>query len=187
MKGDEVLKEATIVIFENKIESIGKTAEIKIPADAVIVDAKGKTIMPGLVDVHAHVGHFRKGLTPQKHWPYFANLAYGVTTTHDPSTETETVFAMAELVKSGQIIGPRIFSTGTILYGADGDFKAVINSIEDARSAIKRTVAFGAFSVKSYNQPRREQRQMVIQAAREMKVEVVPEGGAYTMPDDDVE
>ena len=178
MKGDEVLKEATIVIFENKIESIGKTAEIKIPADAVIVDAKGKTIMPGLVDVHAHVGHFRKGLTPQKHWPYFANLAYGVTTTHDPSTETETVFAMAELVKSGQIIGPRIFSTGTILYGADGDFKAVINSIEDARSAIKRTVAFGAFSVKSYNQPRREQRQMVIQAAREMKVEVVPEGGS---------
>jgi imidazolonepropionase-like amidohydrolase len=117
-------------------------------------------------------------LTPQKHWPYFANLAYGVTTTHDPSTETETVFAMAELVKSGQIIGPRIFSTGTILYGADGDFKAVINSIDDARSAIKRTVAFGAFSVKSYNQPRREQRQMVIQAAREMNVEVVPEGGS---------
>lgn len=178
MKDDEVIKEGTIVIFENKIESIGKSSDIKIPSDALVIDAKGKTIMPGMVDVHAHVGHFRKGLTPQKHWPYFANLAYGVTTTHDPSTETETVFAMAELVKSGQIIGPRIFSTGTILYGADGDFKAVINSIDDARSAIKRTVAFGAFSVKSYNQPRREQRQMVIQAAREMNVEVVPEGGS---------
>lgn len=178
MKGDEVIQEGTIIIYENKIESIGKSSEIKIPSDAVVVDCKGKTILPGLVDVHAHVGHFRKGLTTQKHWPYFANLAYGVTTTHDPSTETEMVFAMAELVKSGQMIGPRIFSTGTILYGADGDFKAVINSIEDARSAIKRTVAFGAFSVKSYNQPRREQRQMVIQAAREMKVEVVPEGGS---------
>jgi len=178
MKGDEVLTDATILIFENKIESIGKTTEVKIPSDATIIDAKGKTIMPGLVDVHAHVGHFRYGLTPQKHWPYFANLAYGVTTTHDPSTNTEMVFAYAELVKSGQLVGPRIFSTGTILYGADGDFKAVINSIEDARSAIKRTVAFGAFSVKSYNQPRREQRQMVIQAAREMNVEVVPEGGS---------
>jgi imidazolonepropionase-like amidohydrolase len=64
------------------------------------------------------------------------------------------------------------------LYGADGDFKAPINSLEDARSAIRRTMAFGAFSVKSYNQPRREQRQMVIQAARELKCMVVPEGGS---------
>ena len=77
------------------------------------------------------------------------------------------------------MIGPRVFSTGTILYGADGDFKAVINSIDDARSALRRTKAFGAFSVKSYNQPRREQRQMIIQAARELEMEVVPEGGSF--------
>lgn len=178
MKGDEIINDGTIIINENKIEAIGKSTDVKIPADAVVIDTKGKTIMPGFVDVHAHVGHFRAGLTTQKHWPYFANLAYGVTTTHDPSTNTETVFALAELVKSGLMVGPRIFSTGTILYGADGDFKAVINTLEDARSAIRRTTAFGAFSVKSYNQPRREQRQMVIQAAREMNVEVVPEGGS---------
>ena len=74
--------------------------------------------------------------------------------------------------------GPRLFSTGTILYGADGDFKAEINSLDDARSALRRTRAFGAFSVKSYNQPRREQRQQVIQAARELNMLVVPEGGS---------
>jgi len=74
--------------------------------------------------------------------------------------------------------GPRVFSTGTVLYGADGNFKAVVNSIDDARSALRRTKAFGAFSVKSYNQPRREQRQMIIQAARELNMEVVPEGGS---------
>jgi imidazolonepropionase-like amidohydrolase len=55
----------------------------------------------------------------------------------------------------------------------------VINSFDDARSAIRRTKAFGAFSVKSYNQPRREQRQQVIQAARELGVQVVPEGGSH--------
>nr|MBA2745192.1 amidohydrolase family protein [Flavisolibacter sp.] len=45
--------------------------------------------------------------------------------------------------------------------------------------ALRRTKAFGAFSVKSYNQPRRDQRQMVIQAARELGMEVVPEGGSF--------
>jgi imidazolonepropionase-like amidohydrolase len=88
------------------------------------------------------------------------------------------VFSQSEMVKAGNLIGPRIFSTGVILYGADGDFKAVVNNLEDARSAIRRTKAFGAFSVKSYNQPRREQRQQIIQAAKEMEIEVVPEGGS---------
>ncbi|UII26850.1 hypothetical protein LVD15_26755 [Fulvivirga maritima] len=118
------------------------------------------------------------GITPQKHWPLYANLAYGVTTAHDPSANTETVFAMSELINAGEMSGPRLFSTGIILYGADGDFKAKINSLEDARSALRRTKAFGAFSVKSYNQPRRSQRQQVIQAARELNMLVVPEGGS---------
>ncbi|WP_372919464.1 amidohydrolase family protein, partial [Salegentibacter sp.] len=69
-------------------------------------------------------------------------------------------------------------STGVILYGADGDFKAVINNLEDARSALRRTKAFGATSVKSYNQPRREQRQQIMQAAKELEMNVVPEGGS---------
>ena len=86
---------------------------------------------------------------------------------------------MSELQKAGAIAGPRVFSTGTILYGAEGNFKAVVNNLEDARSAIRRTKVFGAFSVKSYNQPRREQRQMILQAARELEMEVVPEGGSF--------
>ncbi|MCP4438311.1 MAG: amidohydrolase family protein [Aureispira sp.] len=176
MEGDEVIEKGTIVINGNKIEAIGK--KVKIPADAKVYDMKGKVIMPGIVDVHAHVGAFRYGLTPQKHWPFYANLAYGVTTAHDPSANTETVFSLAELVRSGQMDGPRMFSTGFILYGADGDFKAVINNLDDARSAIRRTKAFGAFSVKSYNQPRRDQRQQVLQAAREQGILVVPEGGS---------
>src|SRR4030095_13432181 len=84
----------------------------------------------------------------------------------------------AEMLKAGTLIGPRVYSTGTILYGADGDFKAVINNLDDARSALRRMKAVGAFSVKSYNQPRREQRQQVIQAARELQMDVVPEGGS---------
>lgn len=178
MENDEVIESGTIIVNGNIIEAIGKTADVAIPANAKLFDVAGKTIMPGIVDAHAHIGGFRYGLTTQKHWQLYANLAFGVTTSHDPSANSESIFAMAELIKNGQMVGPRIYSTGIILYGADGDFKAPINSLEDARSSIRRTKAYGAQSVKSYNQPRREQRQQVMQAARELGINVVPEGGS---------
>lgn len=178
MNGDEVIEDGTIVINQNKIEQIGNTRSITIPSDAKVYKMNGKTIMPGIVDVHAHVGAFRNGLSTQKHWQFYANLAFGVTTSHDPSVHTAAAFTLEELQKSGHLVGPRMFSTGFILYGAEGDFKAVVNNLDDARFAIARTKAFGAKSIKSYNQPRREQRQQIMQAAREQKVNVVPEGGS---------
>ncbi|MBI4932157.1 MAG: PD40 domain-containing protein [Bacteroidetes bacterium] len=176
--GSDVIENGTIIVTENKITDIGASDKVQIPPGAKVMDMTGKTIMPGMIDVHAHLWTFRQGLSPQKEWTYFSNLAYGVTTTHDPSSNTEMVFSQSEMVKAGIMTGPRIFSTGTILYGADGDFKAVINSLENAKSAIVRTKAFGAFSVKSYNQPRREQRQQVITAAKQLGIQVVPEGGS---------
>jgi len=176
MEGNEVIENGTIIVNENKIEAIG--TDISIPKNTKVIDVTGKTIMPGIVDAHAHVGGFRAGLTTQKHWQFYANLAFGVTTAHDPSANSETIFTLAEMIKSGEMVGPRLYSTGFILYGADGDFKAVVNSLDDARSSIRRTKAFGALSVKSYNQPRREQRQQVLQAAREEGIFVVPEGGS---------
>ena len=179
MNNNEVIDHGTILIDGNLIKTVGKSGEVTIPQDAKVIDVAGKTIMPGFVDAHGHGNHFSSGLSTQKFWPYYANLAYGVTTMHDPSANNEFVFAQSELVKAGAIVGPRVFSTGTIIYGADGDFKSVINSIDDARSALRRNKAFGAFSVKSYNQPRREQNQMIIKAARELNLEVVPEGGSF--------
>ena len=178
MENGQVIEDGTIVVNGNRIESIGNVADIAISGNTKVYNMAGKTIMPGIVDAHAHIGGFRYGLSTQKHWQLYANLAYGVTTAHDPSANTESVFAMSEMIKSGEMTGPRLYSTGIILYGADGDFKATINSLEDARSAIRRTKAFGAQSVKSYNQPRREQRQQVMRAAREMGINVVPEGGS---------
>jgi imidazolonepropionase-like amidohydrolase/Tol biopolymer transport system component len=177
MENDEVIENGTVIIDGNRIDEIGSS--VSIPNGVKTIDLEGKTIMPGIIDAHAHSGNFRYGLSPKKQWEYYANLAYGVTTSHDPSTNSEMVFANAEMIKAGKMVGPRLFSTGTILYGAEGDFKAVINSLEDAKSALRRTKAYGAFSVKSYNQPRRDQRQQVIQAARELDIIVVPEGGSF--------
>jgi len=179
MDGDEVIEDGTIVVERNRITAVGPSSSVEIPKGASVVECSGKTIMPGLVDVHAHMWHSFSGISGQQSWPYLANLAFGVTTTHDPSNPTEQVFTHAEMVRSGEMVGPRIYSTGTILYGADGDFKAVVNGLDDARSHLRRMKSVGAISVKSYNQPRREQRQQVIQAARELEMMVVPEGGSF--------
>lgn len=178
MEGDEIIENGTVIVEGSIIKAVGASAAVSIPDGALVYDMAGKTIMPGIVDAHAHIGAFRDGLTVQQNWQLYANLAYGVTTAHDPSANTETVFTLSEMVQSGALVGPRIFSTGFILYGADGDFKAVINKLEDARFSVRRTKAFGATAVKSYNQPRRDQRQQVLQAARELGINVVPEGGS---------
>jgi imidazolonepropionase-like amidohydrolase len=181
----EVIEDGVLVVDGDSIKAIGSRDAVTIPANAQRIDVSGKTIVPGYVDVHAHVNHFTSGVVPQQNWAYYTNLAFGVTTTHDPSATSETVFSQAELVKAGMMVGPRIFSTGTILYGADGDFKAVINSLDDARAHLRRMKANGAFSVKSYNQPRREQHQQINQAARELGMLVVEEGGStfnHTLP-----
>lgn len=173
-----VIPDGVVHIKGNRIVEVGTREQISIPVGAKSIDISGKTLMPGLVDVHAHPGSSNNSVYAHQNWTFLANLAFGVTTMEDPSNNSEMIFACAELQNQGKMLGPRIFSTGTILYGAEGDFKTVINKYEDAVSAIKRTAAWGATLVKSYNQPRREQRQMVIKAARELGIMVVPEGGS---------
>jgi Tol biopolymer transport system component/imidazolonepropionase-like amidohydrolase len=174
----EVIEDGIVLVSGDSIVAVGPRSEVRVPDGTRVIDVSGKTIYPGIVDAHAHAAHFGGGVIPQQNWAYYANLAFGVTTLHDPSASNEFVFSQSELVKAGEMVGPRVMSTGTILYGADYDFKAVVNSIDDARSHLKRMKALGAFSVKSYNQPRRNQHQQINQAARELGMLVVEEGGA---------
>lgn len=179
MRGDEVIEDGVVVVKGNRIVAVGEREKVRVPRDAKVVDVRGKTLMPGLVDVHWHGVMGADGLTPEQSWVNYASLGFGVTTIHDPSNSTGEVFAHAELVRAGLVTGPRIFSTGTILYGASGaGYRAPIETLDDARSHLRRMKAVGAFSVKSYNQPRRDQRQKVLQAARELGMMVVPEGGS---------
>ncbi len=173
-----VIENGVVHVKGNLITEVGTREQVKIPSGAKTIDVSGKTLMPGLIDIHAHPGSSRQSMYAQQTWGFLANLAFGVTTMHDPSNNSEMIFATAELENQGVMLAPRIFSTGTILYGAEGNFKTTINKYEDAVNAVKRTIAWGAISVKSYNQPRREQRQMIIKAARELNTMVVPEGGS---------
>jgi imidazolonepropionase-like amidohydrolase/Tol biopolymer transport system component len=178
MKGDEVVEDGVIVVDGNRIAAVGTRKSVAIPAGAKVIDVAGTTIVPGLIDVHAHGAQASDGITPGSNWIHAANLAFGVTTIHDPSNDTNEIHAVAEMARAGLVLSPRTYSTGTILYGAMGSFAAPIESLDDARSHLARLKAVGAISVKSYNQPRREQRQQVLAAARELGMMVVPEGGS---------
>lgn len=175
---DEVIEDAVILIEGHRIAAIGPASRVTIPADARRVDVRGKTIVPGFIDAHWHGAMGEDGLIPQQSWVNLASLAFGVTAVHDPSNRNDHIFAQAELQRAGQVLGPRIFSTGTILYGAKGSANALINNLDDALTHLQRQKDNGAISVKSYNQPRREQRQMVLEAARRTNMMVVPEGAS---------
>ncbi|MFT4993856.1 MAG: imidazolonepropionase-like amidohydrolase/Tol biopolymer transport system component [Paraglaciecola sp.] len=174
----EVIENAVVLIKDNKIEQVGRAQDIRIPDGTLMISTKGKTIVPGLIDAHAHGSQASNEIIPQQNWMMYSNVAFGVTTIHDPSNDTTEIFSAAELQRAGKIVAPRIFSTGTILYGAEGlGYKAVINSYDDALFHLQRLKDTGAISVKSYNQPRRDTRQQVLAAARELGMMVVPEGG----------
>ena len=174
----EVIQNGVVLIKDNKIVQVGKVGEVKIPPGATVIDTKGKTIIPGLVDAHAHGGQGRNQIIPRQNWSMYANLAFGVTTIHDPSNNSNEIFSAAEMQRAGMIVAPRIFSTGTILYGAESlGAKAIVNNYEDALFHMQRMKDVGAISVKSYNQPARAQRQQILAAARKLGMMVVPEGG----------
>ncbi|WP_082525907.1 amidohydrolase family protein [Brevundimonas sp. Root1279] len=178
MNGAEVIEDGVIVLDGNRIEAIGPAALTPVPAGVPVMDMTGKTIIPGLVDGHWHGSMGSDEIIPEQSWVDYASLAFGVTTIHNPSSDTSEIFAHSELARTGRIVAPRIFSTGTILYGATADSTAKIENLDDALSTLRRMQAAGAWSVKSYNQPRRDQRQQVIEAARQLDMSVVPEGGS---------
>lgn len=178
MENDQVIDNGVVIVKDNHIVAVGD-ANVAIPKDAQIIDIKGKSIMPGLFDAHAHGPQADDEIVPQQNWALYSGLSLGVTTIHDPSNDTTEIFAASEQQKAGNIVGPRIFSTGTILYGANTPgYTSHIDSLDDAKFHLERLKKVGAFSVKSYNQPRRNQRQQVIAAARELEMMVVPEGGS---------
>src|SRR3546814_18096504 len=81
--------------------------------------------------------------------------------------------------RAGLILMPRAFSSGEIVYGAKAPGRyAVIDNYDEARAHVHRLKVQGAHSIKNYNQPRRDQRQQVVKAAKEENIAVVAEGAS---------
>ncbi len=173
MRGDEVIPNADVVVSDNRIIAVGRSGAFAIPSAAKIFDVKGATIMPGIVDVHAHYFGVQRGILDMQNWTFLANLAYGVTTGRDPQTGTNDMFAYQDLVDVGEMIGPRAFSTGPGVFAAT-DFQ----SLDEARKVVaKYKKHYRTHTLKSYMVGNRRQRQWMIEACKEHGIMPTTEGG----------
>ncbi|MFY9557270.1 MAG: amidohydrolase family protein [Blastocatellia bacterium] len=171
MKGEEVIERGDVVITDNRIAAVGIKGKVQIPAGARVIDLTGKTIIPGFVDVHAHMWPPR-GVHQTQVWQYLANLAYGVTTTRDPQSSTTDVFAYTDLVDTGDILGPRVYSTGPGVFSQSG-----LDDKEAARNFIKRyKEAYHTTTLKEYVVGDRIVRQWVAMACKEFGITSTTEG-----------
>jgi hypothetical protein len=174
MKGaagsEEVLKNADIVVENNRIKSVG--AKGSVPAGAKVIDVRGKTIVPGFVDTHAHWTEIRRGILDTQNWGFLANLAYGVTSGLDVQTGTNDMFAYQDLVDTGDIIGLRAFSTGPGVF-SDNNFQ----STEEVKGVLtKYKKYYGTHNIKSYVVGNRKQRQFMVEASKELEMMPTTEG-----------
>lgn len=177
MKGNEIIEKSDIVITNNRIAEVGPQGKVKVPAGARIMDVSGKTIMPGFVDVHAHLwipfGALPWGIHQTEVWSFLVNLAYGVTTTRDPQTATNDTFAYQDLVDAGEIIGPRVFSTGPGVFSESG-----LDDLESTRAVLKRyKETYRTNTIKQYMVGDRKTRQWVLMACKEYGLTPTVEGG----------
>jgi len=172
MKGSEVIPKGDIVVTDNRIAAVGAQGKVTIPSGAKIIDVSGKTILPGYVDIHAHIWP-AFGVHRSQPFEYLINLAYGVTTSRDPQTSTTDVLSYSDMVEAGEFIGPRIFSTGPGVFSAEN-----IRTLDDARHVLTRYSEFyNTETIKQYMTGDRRVRQLLIMAAREQHLMPTLEGG----------
>ncbi|MDT8369822.1 MAG: amidohydrolase family protein [Longimicrobiales bacterium] len=171
MKGGEVIEDADLVIRDNRIHAVGPRGGVEIPNGAEIIDVNGRTIVPGFVDTHAHMRP-ASSVHRTDVWPYLANLAWGVTTTRDAQTGTMDVLTYGDRVRTGELVGPRIYSTGRGVFWQDG-----IDSLEKARDVLRKYAEyFDTKTLKMYVSAPRQGRQWIVMAAREMGLMPTTEG-----------
>jgi hypothetical protein len=173
MRGGEVVRNADVVIKDNRIVAVGARSQVRVPAGARVMDVAGDTIIPGLIDVHAHFD-IPRGVVDPGTWEFATNLAYGVTSVREPQSMTNDIFVYSDLVEAGDMPGPRIFSTGPGLF-AQPNFQ----SYQDVLQAVTRYARYYKTNLlKSYEVGDRQTRQWVIRACRELHMMPTTEGGA---------
>jgi Tol biopolymer transport system component len=173
MKGDEIIENGDLLVVNSRIKAVGPSGSLSIPKGAKEIDAGGKTILPGFIDTHAHMW---PNWTMHKNqvWIYAANLAYGVTTTMDPQTGTTDVLTYSDLVESGQMVGPRVYSTGPGV----GFWSYNVKDSAQAESILQQySTYYHTNYIKMYLTGNRQQRQWILNAARNQGLHPTTEGG----------
>jgi hypothetical protein len=144
----------TVVINGDRITTLGKSRKVRVPANAQVVDATGKYLIPGLWDMHVHVFRNASQRTPNEYYfPLF--IANGITGVRDMWTKLDKV-AQVELwrkqftQKPGTV--PRFGAVGTIVDGRPATWpnSDTVSTADEARRIVDRLKAGGVDFVKVY-------------------------------------
>jgi imidazolonepropionase-like amidohydrolase len=165
------INDSVVLIDGDRIIAVGPRAKIRIPPNAKVIDVKGKTILPGLWDMHAHFEQVEWG-------PIY--LAAGATTVRDCGNEFEFITAVRDAIREGRGLGPRILAAGVV----DGDSPAAIgmqrvNTPDDAKKWVQRYHEAGFQQMKIYSSMTEPNVAAVTRAAHQVGMTVtghVPEG-----------
>jgi len=176
MKANEIIEGGDVLVVDDRIAAVGPSGTLNVPAGTRSIDASGKTILPGYVDIHAHMWT-SWGVHRNQPWEYLANLAYGVTTTRDPQTMSTDVLTLGDMVDAGMMVGPRILSTARGIFPGDD-----ISSYTDARNIVRRYAEFyNTGMIKQYQTGDRKHRQWINMAAKEFGLNTTTEAGDFRM------
>ncbi len=140
--GGQPVKDAVLLIRNGHIEALGRMNAIHIPRGAQRINLTGKTIIPGLIDAHAHV----------ERWAVQRYLAWGVTTVRDLHSDTDTAFALRNDLNLGSVLGPRMFTAGAMIDGEPPTYPnaTAVATGDEARKAVDQLAVKGADYVKIY-------------------------------------
>ncbi|MGH9753635.1 MAG: amidohydrolase family protein [Blastocatellia bacterium] len=165
----EALKDSVIVIEGERIKQVGKAGAVDIPPSARVIDARGKWIIPGLMDMHSHISG-ASGL------PLNLYLANGVTTIRDPGGNLTLLRLLREHLDSGKTTGPRLFFAGPILDGSPPVWPAgsiLADTPDRATSAVNFLIDQGVDFIKVYNNISEPVLKAIIHAAHQRETPVI--------------
>ncbi len=173
MQNDEVIEQGDIIIEGNRITAIGPSGSVAVPRGARRLNLAGKTIIPGIIDVHWQGTQSVENIIPQQNWINFATLALGVTSVHQSSSDPSSLLSASELAKKGRITAPRIFSTTTIADDPNTFATGGLSSSNTLFESLKRLTSVGTLAVKSNKRLNRVQQQQLLDTARQLKLTVL--------------
>lgn len=170
--GDPVIEHGDILVTDGRFAAIGPTGSLPLPAATFVRDMTGKTILPGFIDAHDHIASVRRDVLGLEEWGLRARLAFGVTTSFDPSSLTVDLLAYQDLLDAGLMTGPRLRQTGIALFSMQR-----FTSLPQVLAVLGRyRDDYGLRNIKEYRTGNRRVRQWVAQGARIMGLQPTTEG-----------
>jgi len=169
--GAAAIADSVILVRGGKIAAAGPRANVAIPKGAKVIELQGKTIVPGLWDMHAHFEQVEWG-------PIY--LAAGVTTVRDVGNEFEFITAVRDAVRDGRGLGPRLLLAGVV--DGSGPISLSMQLVDtpvQAREWVRKYHDAGFSQIKIYSSMKKENIEAVAAEAHRLGMTVtghIPEG-----------